>query len=106
MTTRSAHRRTRALVAAGAALLVAVTGCSSSQDTASDDAATASDTFLPEAEGTTTYPLTLHTPYGETVLEERPERIAIVGGLGELTNPGAGAARSPEPSAAVRRHVD
>jgi iron complex transport system substrate-binding protein len=34
--------------------------------------------LLPEAEGTTEYPLTLETPFGDTVLEERPERIAIV----------------------------
>lgn len=34
--------------------------------------------LLPEAEGTTEYPLTLETPYGNTVLEDRPERIAVV----------------------------
>ena len=40
--------------------------------------------LVPAAEGTTTYPLTLTTPYGTTTLEERPERIAVVGGLGEV----------------------
>lgn len=37
-----------------------------------------------EGEGTTAYPLTLATPYGETVLEGVPQRIAVVGGLGDL----------------------
>jgi len=35
--------------------------------------------LVPPAEGATEYPLTLTTWAGETVLEERPERIAVVG---------------------------
>lgn len=51
-------------------------GCSTG---AGDPAAEgAADSLLPAAEGTTEYPLTLETPFGETVLEERPERIAVV----------------------------
>lgn len=42
--------------------------------------------LLPAAEGTTTYPLTLKSPWGETVLEQRPERIAIVTGANDLDN--------------------
>ncbi|KGF21753.1 ABC transporter substrate-binding protein [Brevibacterium ravenspurgense] len=34
--------------------------------------------LLPAAEQTTSYPLTLESPFGETVLPERPERIAAV----------------------------
>lgn len=37
------------------------------------------DALLPPAEGQTAYPLTLTTWAGETVLEERPERIAVLG---------------------------
>ena len=37
---------------------------------------------LPEAEGATEYPYTLATPWGETVLAERPERVVAVGGYG------------------------
>ena len=40
--------------------------------------------LVPAAEGATGYPLTLASPYGETVLTERPERIAVVGGDGDL----------------------
>lgn len=36
------------------------------------------ESLLPPAEGTVSYPLTLETPFGDTVLEERPERIAII----------------------------
>lgn len=67
--------RTSGLIAVslGAALLLG--GCASSgqQDTAENATA-----LLPAAEGNTEYPLTLESPYGETVLNERPERIAIV----------------------------
>lgn len=40
---------------------------------------TDSTDLLPAAEGTTQYPLTLSTWAGETVLDERPERIAVIG---------------------------
>lgn len=61
--------------------LLALVGCTGT-DPASDPAASGVS-LLPAAEGTTTYPLTLSTAYGETVLEERPERIAVIGGLGD-----------------------
>ncbi|MGC0366994.1 iron complex transport system substrate-binding protein [Rhodococcus sp. 27YEA15] len=54
-----------------AALLA--TGCSSSAATSD-----AEQSALPAAEGTTVYPLTLESPYGKTVLDKRPERIAAV----------------------------
>ncbi|MFT3799108.1 ABC transporter substrate-binding protein [Microbacterium sp.] len=63
------------LLAAGLALA----GCAADAAPESTSAAGA----LPAAEGTTTYPLTLETAYGETVLDERPERIAVIGGLGD-----------------------
>lgn len=71
-------RGTRARTAVTAALiagLLALTGCSST----GEDTAKGSDAvLLPAAEGTTSYPLTLETPFGETTLEERPERIAVI----------------------------
>jgi iron complex transport system substrate-binding protein len=39
---------------------------------------------MPTGEGTTAYPLTLTTPVGETTLVTRPERVAVLGGLGDL----------------------
>jgi iron complex transport system substrate-binding protein len=67
-----------ALAVCALAALAALTGCSGAAT--GQDAAEAADAsvLLPEAEGTTEYPLTLETPFGDTVLEERPERIAIV----------------------------
>jgi len=65
-----------ALVLAGA---IALTGCSS--DAAAEGAAStpeASSGTLPAAEGTTSYPLELSSPWGSTTLEERPERIAAI----------------------------
>lgn len=65
---------------------VGLTGCSSNvaaEDPQAETTATASSQALPEAEGQTSYPLTLSSPWGETVLEERPERIAVLGGAGD-----------------------
>lgn len=82
MTAIGILRRRRAVaVAAALATLAVLTGCSSGTDT--PNSGTSSPTvdtgsLLPPAEGTTRYPLTLDSPYGETVLEERPERIAVV----------------------------
>lgn len=39
---------------------------------------------MPDGEGVSEYPLTIDTEYGETELEARPERIAVVGGAGDL----------------------
>lgn len=49
-----------------------------------EEQAAADAALLPAAEGATAYPLTLATPYGETVLTERPQRIAVVGGDGDM----------------------
>lgn len=70
-------RRRRLIAAAGAlAALLALAGCAS--DGADAGGPASGGELLPAAEGVTQYPLTLETPFGETVLEERPERIAIV----------------------------
>jgi iron complex transport system substrate-binding protein len=62
---------------------LALTACSGGDgDESGSDAA--EDALLPEADGDTTYPLTYDTPYGETTIPERPERVAVLGGLGEL----------------------
>lgn len=54
----------------------------SSDSSEAADAATSE--LLPAAEGVTQYPLTLTSPYGETVLEQRPERIVLTGTGAEL----------------------
>ncbi|WP_438817807.1 ABC transporter substrate-binding protein, partial [Streptomyces clavuligerus] len=68
-----------ALTGAALAAALALTGCSSTTST-SPRKAPAGDTSsrLPAAEGRTSYPLTLASPFGETVLKKRPERIAAV----------------------------
>lgn len=67
----------RALGAASAAIiaLVALSGCAGAGP---EEGTGTASVLLPAAEGSTRYPLTLESPFGETVLEERPERIAIV----------------------------
>lgn len=78
--------RARAASAAATilAMLLAVVGCSSpAVDTPTTAPSAPSTTpaegaLLPGAEGKTAYPLTLESPFGKTVLEQRPERIAIV----------------------------
>ncbi|MEV3873904.1 ABC transporter substrate-binding protein [Streptomyces sp. NPDC049906] len=65
------------LIGAALAAALALTGCSS---TASPQKTATSEgpSRLPAAEGRTSYPLTLKSPFGETVLKKRPERIAAV----------------------------
>lgn len=58
-------------------------GCSSAGEDGASSAQTQADGLVPAAEGTTQYPLTLKSPYGESPLEKRPERIAVIGGGGE-----------------------
>ncbi len=69
--------------AAVAAIVLLLAGCSSAPVPAASNISEASsadpDALLPSAEGETAYPLTLESPYGETVIEERPTRIATVG---------------------------
>ncbi|HMR50136.1 MAG TPA: ABC transporter substrate-binding protein [Arachnia sp.] len=83
-------RRTGALVAGVLATAIALTACGASAGAGGDAApetgspSSGAPRLLPEAEGKTQYPLTLETPYGSTTLDQRPERIAVVGGLGDL----------------------
>ncbi|BBG03305.1 MULTISPECIES: ABC transporter substrate-binding protein [Pseudonocardia] len=72
--------RRNAVPALAIALLLALAGCAGtgSDDTA-DGGTAAGGPALPAAEGTTRYPLTLTTWAGETTLQERPERIAVIG---------------------------
>lgn len=72
---RTRTGRRTAVTAALIAGLLALTGCASADNGAAerDDAA-----LLPAAEGATEYPLALESPFGETTLTERPERIAII----------------------------
>lgn len=80
--------RRRTAVAAALAALIALSGCTPSDGPGPDETAAGAQSsgdaaLLPPAEGATDYPLTLETPWGETVLEDRPERIAVIGGLGD-----------------------
>lgn len=77
---RVRHRSARAALAAlvpAAVLLVGAAGVEAA--TVATTAPDGESSLLPPAEGTTEYPLTLSTIYGETVLEERPERVAVIG---------------------------
>lgn len=77
------RRRGYGAVAAAAAAVLALTACSNTDANNADADANGGtetvDTALPAAEGTTEYPLTLTTWAGDSVLEERPERIAVIG---------------------------
>ncbi|MGP9537359.1 ABC transporter substrate-binding protein [Brachybacterium sp. AOP43-C2-M15] len=75
------------LAAGGLAGLLALGGCAGEErDAGGADGGGAGaedgDARLPAAEGTTTYPLTLTTAWGETELVERPRRIAAVSPAG------------------------
>jgi iron complex transport system substrate-binding protein len=74
----SAHHRRPLVAALGLATALTLTACSGGTPAGTDDASTEAS-LLPAAEGTTEYPLTLETFAGETVLDERPERVAVVG---------------------------
>jgi iron complex transport system substrate-binding protein len=65
-----------ALVLAGALALTACSGSTAAEP--GDDTKTEESSALPAAEGTTSYPLELSSPWGSTTLDERPERIAAV----------------------------
>lgn len=76
-------RRSRVATGIGASLaaVLILAGCSTtpgSGDNPTNEPGTSESSLLPAAEGNTTYPLTLESPYGETILEERPERIAAI----------------------------
>jgi iron complex transport system substrate-binding protein len=51
-------------------------------DTTSGGGSDSGTSLMPGGEGATEYPLTLESAYGETTLEERPERIAVVSPTG------------------------
>jgi iron complex transport system substrate-binding protein len=73
------------LAAALAALLILVplAACNSSADSSLEAGAGGESVG---SAGGTNYPLTLPTPYGSTTLEAKPERVAIVGPVGDVDN--------------------
>lgn len=75
---RNPRSRAARLVGALITGLVLITACGTSGDPATDKGSAKTSTSLPAAEGSTTYPLTLKTPFGSTKLDKRPNRIAIV----------------------------
>lgn len=74
----SGSKRLSLFAVASAAAMALLTGCAAETPTESP-----AQQLLPAAEGTTQYPLTINTPYGDTVLEERPERIVAITPSGE-----------------------
>jgi iron complex transport system substrate-binding protein len=75
---RTPRPRAAAAALAAAASMLALAACAAPAGeaaTGADDAAS----LLPAAEGVTEYPLTIETWAGETTVEERPERIAVIG---------------------------
>jgi iron complex transport system substrate-binding protein len=90
-TTRHGRRRALTAVIALAATL-GLTACASTdgkQEPAAAPQSAGPVGLLPAGEGATTYPLTLTTWAGESVLTKRPERIAVIG-----LNPNADALQS------------
>lgn len=75
---RTPRIRATRLMGAVIAGLVLITGCAASGDPVADETSGTASRALPTAEGVTEYPLTLKTPFGDTTLDKRPERIAIV----------------------------
>ena len=72
-----------ALTATTAAL--ALSACSPSSpanEAETANTAQGASVLLPEGEGSTQYPLTLETPFGHTVLDKCPERVAVVSAVG------------------------
>ncbi|MFE3021073.1 ABC transporter substrate-binding protein [Streptomyces sp. NPDC059256] len=72
------RQRVARLVGAVIAGLVLITACGTSGEPAAQKTSAGASASLPPAEGTTKYPLTLKTPFGDTKLDKRPKRIAIV----------------------------
>lgn len=73
-TVASRTRRAIGTVAAATLLATGLVACGEPSENPAGEA-----DALPEAEGTTSYPLTVDTWLGSSTLEERPERIAVVG---------------------------
>ena len=79
---QSTRRRVAGLVGGVLTAALLLSGCSTPASENASDGEAASR--LPAAEGSTTYPLVLESPWGETTLEERPERISLVGPGAEI----------------------
>lgn len=69
-------RRSASALSAGLLAAVLIVGCAGSAPSSGESGSVAE--VMPTAEGHTEYPLTLESPYGETVLDERPTRIAAI----------------------------
>ena len=87
MTHTGFHRRTGITLTALTATTAALALSTCSPSCPANEAETAStaqgaSVLLPEGEGSTQYPLTLETPFGHTVLDKRPERVAVVSAVG------------------------
>lgn len=81
MTMLTSRRSPRAIAAVlGTALILSACADGDTADGGQDDEdSAAGGGLVPEAEGNVDYPLSLNTVHGEIELEERPERIAVLG---------------------------
>lgn len=79
--TMHSWRRASAAASVILASALVLSGCANTDDPDNVDESedNTTESLLPPAEGNTEYPLTLTTWLGETVLEERPERVAVIG---------------------------
>ncbi len=77
------HRGLRPALLATSALLISglLAACGSSDN--GNESTELAPVSLPPAEGTTQYPLTIDTQWGETTIDERPERI-VAGTTGDV----------------------
>lgn len=57
---------------------LALAGCADASDDPGPQGQGEDTGLLPPAEQSTSYPLTLETPFGDSELEQRPERIAVI----------------------------
>ncbi|MGO1885627.1 MAG: ABC transporter substrate-binding protein [Citricoccus sp.] len=83
MTIHSRPRAAAASLLLGSALLLTSCGGAGTGDGAGQEASASSSgnssELVPAAEGNVEYPLTLDTVHGEVEIEERPERVAVLG---------------------------
>lgn len=80
MTTTTSRRSTSAFAALlGTALVLSACGDGDAAADAQDDGDSENGGLVPEADGNVDYPLSLDTVHGEIELEERPERVAVLG---------------------------
>ena len=77
---------TKALATPLVIIAVALTAACNSSAGADPESRTSASSEGSESQNSTSYPLTLKTPYGSTVLKSEPKRVAIAGQVGDTEN--------------------